>query len=123
MAVDTGRRLTINAHRSMILMVIHMNDAQRNSTKAITVRIPQSEYEALRDYSRKRGVSLNMVVADAIARHTAMLEREAVLDDIAAFQKRLGRTTEPTSVEHLREIRRSRTVPRAPDNSKEDADR
>ena len=107
----------------MMLMVIHMDDARRDSIKAITVRIPQSEYDALRDYSRKHGVSLNMVVADAIARHTEILEREAVLDDIAAFQKRLGKTTEPTSVEDLREIRLGRTVPHAPDNSKGGAGR
>lgn len=93
----------------MMHRVMQMDAPKREPTKAITVRVPEQEYNTLRTYAEDHKLSLNMVVSDAIAEHTAKLERRAVLNDIAAFQKRLGKTTEPTSVEDLYEIRRART--------------
>jgi len=107
----------------MMQMVMHMDAPKREPTKAITVRVPEGEYDALKAYAETRKVSLNMVVLDAIAEHTARLERQAALDDIAAFQKRLGKTTEPTSVEDLYEIRRARTVQFTSDRPKGDTQR
>lgn len=104
-------------------MVMHMDTSEREPTRAITVRVPEDEYDTLKAYAETRKVSLNTIVADAIAEHTARLELQAVLDDIAAFQKRLGKTTDPTSVEDLYEIRRARTVQFTSDTPKGDTRR
>lgn len=103
--------------------VMRMDESSREAIKAITVRVPEKEYDTLKTYAEAHRVSLNTVVADAIAEHTARLERKAALEDIAAFQKRLGKTTTPTSVEDLYEIRRARTGPITSDRPKGDAPR
>jgi hypothetical protein len=101
-------------------MVMHMDTSRREPTKPITVRIPKSDYQILRDYSEKSNVSLNMLVADAVTEQIAKIERQAVLSDIAEFHKRLGKKTPPTAVDDLYEIRRGRTAQLTSDKPREE---
>lgn len=85
-----------------------MTKSDRESSKAITVRIPKSEYMVLRDHAQAYGLSVNTLVADGIAEQTLKLRRRALLDEIEDFHKRLGKMTPPTSVDDIREIRAER---------------
>lgn len=105
--------------RAMMHMVMHMRKSERDATKAITVRIPESEYKVLRDYAAAQGKSLNMIVSDAVATATAGLRRRAVLSEIAAFQKKHGLRSKPTAVDDVREIRLERTRQLSPDKPEE----
>lgn len=101
--------------RAMMHVVMHLKKARRASTKAITVRIPESEYGALRDYAGASGKSLNMIVSDAIATAVAGVRRREALEEIAAFQRKYGLRSESTAVEDVREIRLARARQLVPD--------
>ncbi|NPV52657.1 MAG: hypothetical protein HPY71_03940 [Firmicutes bacterium] len=103
--------LTCDMHYDMMHMVMHMKDANNNSPKAITVRIPGDEYERLRKYAAARNVSLNSVVAEAIAQYGTKLERHQAISRIQTFQMQLrdGRKEGSDSVDSLRRIRETRS--------------
>ena len=105
--------------RDTMRRVMHMTKSDRESSRAITVRIPESEYMLLRDRAQEYGVSLNTLVADAIAEQTSRIKRQALLDDIADFHRRLGKMTPPTSVDDIREIRLERARRLVPDKPEE----
>jgi len=90
-----------------------------DASKAITVRIPESEYMLLRDQAQEYGVSINTLVTDAITEQTSKIRRQALLDDIADFHRRLGKMTPPTSVQDIREIRLERARRLVPDKPEE----
>ncbi|MDI7248185.1 MAG: hypothetical protein QME92_12105 [Bacillota bacterium] len=78
--------------------------------KPITARIPEEEYERLKKYAATRDISLNSVVAEAIAQYEARVERREAISRIRAFQRRLrdARKQGSDSVELLRQIREAR---------------
>ena len=98
----------------MMHLVIHMDGTEDKSPKAITVRVPESVYGLLREYANKRNLSLNSVVAEAIAQYSNRIRRVEVISDIEAFQQSLrhGRRHEgeSDSVKDLRELRLSRSL-------------
>lgn len=99
----------------MMHLVMHMAKKRKDVTKAVTVRIPESEYTVLKTYADAYGQSLNMVVRDALAVETAKIRRRAVLDDMAAFQKSLGKRYPSTSVDDIRDARLERMNHLVPD--------
>ena len=94
----------------MMHAVMHMMKANDGSLKPITVRIPEEEYERLKKYATARDISLNSVVAEAIAQYEARVERREAISRIRAFQRRLrdARKQGSDSVELLRQIREAR---------------
>ncbi len=90
--------LTRDATRHTMHAVMLMKQSGRGS-KAITARIPQSEYGLLGDYATAHGKSINSVVSDAIAVVTAEIRRREALEAIDAFQKKDGLRSESTAVE------------------------
>lgn len=106
-------------HRSKMHMVIHVKAPKRSKSKAITVRVPESDYCVLREYAKGHDVSLNAIVSDAVGEYAATLKRLSVIDDIADFQRRLGKRTPPTNVEDIHAIRRSRVERLASDKREE----
>lgn len=93
-------------------MVMHMKNLDKDALKAITVRIREKEYERLCKYASGKGVSLNSVVAEAVAQYEARLERAEVIEAIQGFQTRLRNGVAKTSdsVEILRRLRSGRCV-------------
>jgi len=89
-----------------------MSNSSDKSLKAITVRIPGSLYQKLKEHAASHKVSLNSIVADAIAKYGTKLERSRTITDILDFQQRLrrGKGKGTDSVEHLRTIRRARSM-------------
>ena len=102
--------MTCVMHHDMMHMVMHMKSTRDSSSKAITVRIPEGDYERLREYAAARNISLNSMVAEAIAQYQTKLERQYVIGEIKAFQARLrnGRKEGADSVDLLRHIRETR---------------
>ena len=78
---------------------------------AITVRLPQSDYDRLRDAARERGVSLNSLAAEALAQYGLVAQREQVLEQMKALRESLPPLgeEEPDSTELLRQLRRERS--------------
>jgi len=95
------------------------NDDTREKLKAITVRLPEKDYMLIRDYARSQGLSMNMVVSDAIAEYGAKIARRQALLRIRRLQQRQRERRGPigNSVELLREMRAERSTPR--DGAKE----
>lgn len=91
-------------------MVMRMMKSHDGSLKPITVRIPRDEYERLRRHAAARDISLNSVVAEAIAEYEARVERREAIDRIRALQRRLrdAHKQGTDSVELLRQIRQVR---------------
>lgn len=58
----------------MIHMVMRMKNAETDSTKPLTVRIPEEEYEYLKEYAGTRHISMNWLVAEAIAEYRSKIE-------------------------------------------------
>lgn len=102
--------MTCVVHHGMMHMVMRMNSARDRASKAITVRIPEGDYERLREYAAARNISLNSMVAEAIAQYQTKLERQHAIGEIKAFQARLrnGRKEGADSVDLLRHIRETR---------------
>lgn len=94
----------------MMHAVMHMMKANGGSLKPLTVRIPAEEYERLKKYARAQDISLNSVVAEAIAQYEARAERREAISRIRAFQRRLreSRKQGSDSVEFLRQMREAR---------------
>ncbi|MDI6871100.1 MAG: hypothetical protein QME79_07045 [Bacillota bacterium] len=61
----------------------------RRGIAAITVRLPQEDYESLRKQAEARGVSLNCLAAEALAQYRVGQQRLQLLKEIDAFRKRL----------------------------------
>lgn len=102
----------------MMHLVMQMMKANDGSLKPITVRIPEEEYERLKKYACARDISLNSVVAEAIAQYEARVERREAISRIHAFQRRLrdGHKQGSDSVELLRQIREARANRQIPDD-------
>lgn len=110
--------MTSSMTHGMMHMVMHAMKAKGGSLKPITVRIPEEEYERLKKYATARDISLNSVVAEAIAQYEARVERREAISRIRAFQRRLRDTHEQgsDSVELLRQIREARANRQIPDD-------
>ncbi len=95
----------------MMHLVMHMGNADDQSLKAITLRVPEATYDWLREYATRNKVSLNSVVAEAVASYATKVQRVSVVKDIRNLQQSLGlMQREPgvtDSVQDLREIRAS----------------
>ena len=102
----------------MMHLVMQMMRANDGSLKPITVRIPEEEYERLKKYAATRDISLNSVVAEAIAQYEARVERREAISRIHAFQRRLrdAHKQGSDSVELLRRIREARANRQIPDD-------
>ncbi len=101
--------MTFAMTRDMMHLVMHMMKRECDGpVKAITVRIPKSDYEVLKDYSNAKGRSLNMIVSDAIARSVASLNRQRLLSEVEAFHKKYGLHPDSDAVFELREMRLNR---------------
>lgn len=102
----------------MMHMVMHVMKANDRSLKPITVRIPEEEYGRLKKYAAARDISLNSVVAEAIAQYEARVERREAISRIHAFQRRLrdAHKQGSDSVELLRRIREARANRQIPDD-------
>lgn len=92
-----------------------MRITKNDSVKPITVRIPAEEYEYLREYADAHRVSLNWLVAEAIADYRAKIERSQAIMEIQAFQEELrdGRNKGSDSVDLLCNLRETRVGPAA----------
>ncbi len=93
---------------------MHVKKDEKDTVSAITVRIPHAQYEGLKQYSAERGLSLNSVVAEAIAQYQTRIQREGTLKELEAFQQQLssqsGNSGGPSdSVTLLRELRLARS--------------
>lgn len=94
----------------MMHVVMHMENRRDGRFKAITVRIPESDYERLKEHAATRNMSLNSMVAEAIAQYQIKIERQHVIGEIEAFQARLrnghGKGTDSADLlDHIRESR------------------
>jgi len=103
--------LTSFTHHDMIHMVMRMKNAETDSTKPLTVRIPEEEYEYLKEYAGTRHISMNWLVAEAIAEYRSKIERGQAIKEIQAFQERLrdGREEGCDSVDLLHRLREARS--------------
>lgn len=103
--------MTSIAHHDMIHMVMQMKGIETDSTKPLTVRIPEEEYEYLKEYAGTRHVSLNWLVAEAIAEYRSKIERGQAVKEIQAFQAKLrdGRKEGCDSVDLLHRLREARS--------------
>jgi len=93
--------------------MMHMGNADDQSLKAITVRVPEATYDWLRQYATNK-VSLNSVVAEAVVEYTTKVQRVSVVKDLRDLQQSLRLTQDDPgrtdSVQDLREIRASNSV-------------
>jgi len=87
-----------------------LKDGQEKTTVAVTARIPHEVYEALRAQAEVRQVSLNAVVAEAIAQYQVQLERARIIDELpilhASLKSQHG--VGKDSVELIKELRTER---------------
>lgn len=114
--------MTTLLHHVMIHPVMRMSEAKSDSTKPLTVRIPEEEYRYLKEYADRHRVSLNCLAAEAIAEYRAKIERGQAVADIRAFQEKLrdGRREGGDSLELLRDLRAARGNPgNSPDEKAE----
>jgi hypothetical protein len=90
---------------------MNRSNDDREKLKAITVRLPQSVYATIRDCATSRGVSMNMVVSDAISEYGVKVSRREALERIRHLHERQRERRGPTSdsVELLREMRAKRS--------------
>lgn len=95
---------------TMTHMATKRQSPPKTTSKAITVRIPEADYEQLKKYAASRNVSLNSMVAEAIAQYQTKIERQHAISQIEAFQAQLrdGRREGSDSVEILRDVRQTR---------------
>jgi hypothetical protein len=98
----------------MMHLVMQMSNADDQSLKAITVRVPEAAYDWLRQYATRNKVSLNSVVAEAVTEYTTKIQRAGVIRDIRNSHQNLRRTRcdlgETDSVQDLREVRVSNSL-------------
>jgi len=107
----------------MMHLVMHMGNADDQSLKAITVRVPEATYNWLRQYAATNKISLNSVVAEAVVEYTTRVQRVSVVKDIRELQQSLRLTQRGSgktdSVQDLREIRVSNGLQDTPKTNSE----
>ncbi|MCL6613124.1 MAG: type II toxin-antitoxin system HicB family antitoxin [Firmicutes bacterium] len=84
--------------------------SKNDSSRPLTVRIPEEDYEYLKAYAAAHHVSLNQLAAEAIAEYRSRVERTQAIEEIQAFQERLRelRKEGVDSVDLLHRLREAR---------------
>jgi hypothetical protein len=93
-----------------------MGEAENKPKNAITVRVAEPLYELLRDHARSRDISLNSVVAEAIAQYSVRIRRAEAVRRIEALQQRMQAPSvserQSDSTQDLRDLRQLRSQER-----------